>query len=287
MKNILAGSLASAIFLCFAYGAPHAAAQPVDDYNSKNDSILLVDGKKLVGRILADLKNEIVMMLNSQHITIPKKDIERIYNRPDREVAFVKLLPGAGHFPPWWVPAYDLFYSDWVRRFEQVPALAVTEGEFARVPYLSFLANKWFELNVYGDPEKPAGIEVGIYGWRRHSTKYQALAREFLTSYLHSISQIRALDELPATGGRTQLDGLFMEITSPSAPDSYGGWWASIWYPQAIAAARIPLSEFDAKTQKMEEVVNAAFSHTKWDKTDVRRMARKLAAKAKPLVYNP
>lgn len=285
MKNILPVLRLSFVLLVAFTGA--ASAQPVDDYTDRQDTVVLLDGQKLVGRILADLKNEVVMMLGTQHVSVPKSDIERIYNRPDRELAFARLLPEAGHFPPWWVPAYDLFYSDWVRRFEQAPAFVVTEGAFARVPYLSFKANNWFELNVYGDPKKPAGIEVGLYGWRRSSPKYQALAREFLTSYLHSIPEIRALDSLPAKGGALEIDGLAMEITPPGAPDAFGGWWASVWYPKAIKAARVPPDQFDARTSTMNEVVGAALSHTQWDKKDLRRMAHKLAAQAQPLIYNP
>src|SRR4051794_37007832 len=48
----------------------------------------------------------------------------------------------------------------WGADLKQIPATVIEVGELASVPYLSFAGND-IELNVYGDPEKPAGIEVG------------------------------------------------------------------------------------------------------------------------------
>src|SRR4051812_25923776 len=48
----------------------------------------------------------------------------------------------------------------WGADLKQIPATVIEVGELASVPYLSF-AGTDIELNVYGDPAKPAGIEVG------------------------------------------------------------------------------------------------------------------------------
>lgn len=48
----------------------------------------------------------------------------------------------------------------WGSDLKQIPATVIEVGELASVPYLSFVGGD-VELNVYGDPAKPAGIEVG------------------------------------------------------------------------------------------------------------------------------
>lgn len=252
-----------------------------------NDELLLKSGARLFGRILAQTANEVVMMLEDRHVAVPSHEIERIYDRPDAHLAYADLLPGAGYFPPWWVSAYDLFYSDWVKRFSQIPAVLLDSGEFRNVPYLSFRANQFWELNVYGNPDRPAAVEVGIFGRRRSDADTQLLARDYLSSYLNSIKQIRALDQLPASGGKAVVDGLHIEITPPSAPDSFGAWWITAWYPKKLEKARMAPAKVAEITDQYDQLVKDKFSVSGWDKKELQKARRKLAATAEPLVFTP
>jgi hypothetical protein len=261
-----------------------AAAQPWSDTESR-DEVILLNGEKLRGRILVEKRDSVVLLMDNRHVSIDKKEVERIYDRPDRDMAFTDLLPQAGHFPPWWVPAYDLFYSDWVKEFAQVPATVIDEGEFQNVPYLSFRANRNYELNVYGNPERPAGLEIGIYGWRRSDAKTRAKLREFISSYLPGIPEIRALENLPDSGGKVESNGLNIEITPPNAPDAYGAWWVSIWYPKALAQARLSPEALAKRSQTLDQTLAETTSATNWTKRDLQKIERKISADAEPLVY--
>lgn len=274
------------LFLAMAGGswAGLAAAQPWSDSEAR-DEVILLNGETLRGRILVENRDSVVLLMNDRHISIDKKEVERIYDRPDRDMTFTDLLPQAGHFPPWWVPAYDLFYSDWVKEFAQVPATVIDAGDFQNVPYLSFRANRNYELNIYGNPERPAGLEIGIYGWRRSDAKTRTKLREFITSYLHSIAEIRALESLPDSGGKVESNGLSIEITPPSAPDSYGAWWVSIWYPRALAQARLSPEALAERSQSLDQTLAETTSATNWTKKELQKIERKIAADAEPLVY--
>jgi hypothetical protein len=261
-----------------------AAAQPWSDTESR-DEVILLNGEKLRGRILVEKRDSVVLLMDNRHVSIDKKEVERIYDRPDRDMTFTDLLPQAGHFPPWWVPAYDLFYSDWVKEFAQVPATVIDEGEFQNVPYLSFRANRKYELNVYGNPERPAGLEIGIYGWRRSDAKTRAKLREFISSYLPGIPEIRALENLPDSGGKVESNGLNIEITPPNAPDAYGAWWVSIWYPKALAQARLSPEALAKRSQTLDQTLAETTSATNWTKRDLQKIERKISADAEPLVY--
>lgn len=261
-----------------------AAATPWDPAES-NDEVILLNGETLRGRILVETKDSVVLLLNNRHISIPKKEVERIYDRPDRDLTFTDLLPQAGHFAPWWVPAYDLFYSDWVKNFRQIPATVIDSGEFRSVPYLSFRANRNIELNIYGDPNRPAGLEIGVYGLKRSSQKTQELLREFISSYLHGIPEIRALESIPYSGGRAEVNGLRMEVTPPNAPDSYGAWWVSIWYPRALEKARLSPDALSQRSKALDRTLQDATSATNWNKRDLKKVERKIASQAEPLLY--
>ena len=69
-----------------------------------------------------------------------------------------------GKLPSWRVIANDLRTHDTIKSLVEIPATVIDNGEFKNVPYKSFRVNNDVELNIYGDPENPAGIELGIYG---------------------------------------------------------------------------------------------------------------------------
>jgi len=272
----------------FLFLIPLLTAQAIEKEATSsigNDNIILASGKKLAGRILTQSKDAVILMMNNKHISIPKNEISRVYDRPDGDLVYTEILPRPGSFPPWWVPAYDLFYSDTVQHFEQIPAIVIDNGTFQNVPYLSFRANKSIEINVYGNPNHPAGLEIGIYGNRRSNASAQKDAREFMTSYLHGLKEIRALEALPATGGRTEVNGMMIEITPPTAPDAYGGWWVSIWYPKALEKAKVTPEALKKITNTYSEVVKNAVSSTSWDKKELAASQRKLVKSAHPLIY--
>jgi len=271
--------------LCLSFVLQPLAAEAPSKVG--NDELLLKSGVRLFGRILAQTADEVVMMLEDRHVAVPSHEIERIYDRPDEHLAFSELLPGVGHFPPWWVAAYDLFYSDWVQRFRQIPAVLMDSGECRKVPYLSFRANQFWELNIYGNPDRPAAVEVGIFGRRRSNANTQLLARDFISSYLHSINQIRALDQLPASGGKAVVEGLHIEITPPSAPDSLGAWWITVWYPEKLEKARVAAGEVAEITDRYDRLVEDKFSVSGWNKREMRKAQRRLAATAEQLVFSP
>ncbi len=284
MKKIL-GLLSLSLLLLLLL--PDLSASPLSAPASKvgNDVVLLYSGEKIAGRILSQNKKTVIMMADSGHLVIPKHDIQRIYDDSEGHLAFTDLLPKKGSFPPWWVPAYDLFFMDWLKTFEQIPATVIESGELKNVPYLSFRANKDFELNIYGDPEHPAGLEIGVYGRRRSDPETQKMLREFMTSYLHSMKEIRALESLPASGGRVSVDGMTLAILPPDSEDAYGGWWVSLCYPKALAKAKVPDSKLDAVTQTHAEIVQKTASATSWDKKDMEKSQKKLAKKTSRLIY--
>src|SRR5208337_3166164 len=51
----------------------------------------------------------------------------------------------------------------WASGFKQIPATVIDVGVLRSVPYKSHYAGDGYEVNVYGDPNSPAGFEIGIH----------------------------------------------------------------------------------------------------------------------------
>jgi hypothetical protein len=142
----------------------------------------------------------------------------------------------------------------WGADLKQIPATVIEVGELASVPYLSFAGNE-VELNVYGDPEKPAGIEVGT---KSDSPETRAAVKAFIASLLNDADK-KPLDTMPE-GQEVTADGMTLEITPPTAADGFGAWWVTASHPEAIKNAKASVGEMNEMAISADEDFSAALA---------------------------
>lgn len=124
----------------------------------------------------------------------------------------------------------------WGAQLKQIPASVVEVGELKDVPYVSFAGGE-VELNVYGDPDKPAGIEVGT---KSESPELRAALKTFIANLLQEKDRAPLLG---LTEGVVMNDGLELEVTPPTAEDGFGAWWVDAAHPAGLEAARASVGE--------------------------------------------
>ena len=142
----------------------------------------------------------------------------------------------------------------WGGTMMQVPAVVVGLGSLKNVPYVSLRAGN-FEFNVYGDPEAPAGLEIGMYGIVNHQVA-RKLCRTAIARVLRDGADRAFLETLSLDGAKGQRDGLTFEVTPATAPDAFGGWWITVTDDVKLAEqraadadlARISIPRADIKT---------------------------------------
>jgi len=122
------------------------------------------------------------------------------------------------------------------KKLEQIPATVVDKGPLRQVPYLSYSGGD-VEVNVYGDPDMPACVEIGTFG----DTNRRAACREVMVSLLPDAEDRRTLNTL--TAGKQTRAGLTFEITPETAPDAYGRWWVSVYDLKALDGSRASETE--------------------------------------------
>lgn len=127
----------------------------------------------------------------------------------------------------------------WGADLKQIPATVIEVGDLASVPYISFVGGD-VELNVYGDPDRPAGIEVGT---KSESPEVREALRAFIGGLLPERDR-QPLSTLP-DGQEVANDGLALEITPPGAPDGFGAWWVTAFHPVGIQAAKASVGELN------------------------------------------
>jgi hypothetical protein len=129
-------------------------------------------------------------------------------------------------------------------------------GDFKNVPYRSFRVNDDIELNIYGDPENPAGVELGIYGHRSSNKRLRKVLRGYLAGFLTTREEIAALYSLGLEKGITQVGNITMEITPKDAPDAYGAWWVSLYNRKALDSVRLSNAEYAKLVRPVNEVID-------------------------------
>jgi hypothetical protein len=107
----------------------------------------------------------------------------------------------------------------------QIPATVIDVGILRYVPYLSYRVGEDRELNIYGDPEQPACIQLGLYRSLLNSPEEIKRCSQLLQKLFPDLD----LTTVKFTGGKSLKGEWVIEITLPDAPDAYGGWWISVY----------------------------------------------------------
>jgi hypothetical protein len=122
----------------------------------------------------------------------------------------------------------------------QIPATVIDDGMLKGVPYVSYRVGPDCELNIYGDPEKPGCLEVGLYNGLISSAE----AKQRCINFLNTLMRDMPLGMLRITGGKVLKSGVVGEVTLPDAPDAYGGWWVTVYNQTQLRALNGTTSSF-------------------------------------------
>lgn len=141
----------------------------------------------------------------------------------------------------------QLAKEPWSKGLRQAPATVVSVGVLRNVPYRSF---RWGdrEVNVYGDPQSPSCIEIGLYDKSLDSPSAKEQCRGFVRSLVPDAADKGVVDRLKPDEDLQQRVGWTFEVTPPTAADAYGGWWISVYSEDALNRVR-------ASDEEMKELV--------------------------------
>lgn len=142
--------------------------------------------------------------------------------------------------------------ESWGAELRQIPAVVIEVGDLQAVPYISF-GTEQVELNVYGDPAAPAGIELGT-----KSAELRPQVRAFIAKLL-SEADAKPLADLP-DGKEVETDGMALEITPPEAADGFGAWWVTAFQPSIVKTAQASVREMGELAMVPNDEFNAALA---------------------------
>jgi hypothetical protein len=212
------------------------------------DIILLKNGGKLEGVIIHDKGDEVVVRLKYATVELDRSEIASIEKKAGPATA-----AAAARLPRWDRIIEVGGTKTWEGKFQQVPALVVEEGPLKNVPYMSFRSGN-YEFNLYGDPDAPAGIELGVYKGLLKDDAAKKKCIETIAELMGNPKDAEVLKSIGLTQTKKEREGFVFEITPETAPDAFEGWWVSVYDSAAIEKARASQEELDKITATREEM---------------------------------
>ena len=237
------------------------------------DVVILKYGNIAAGKILQDDSEGVQIQTSAGAVHYPASMVEFV-RKDDPQTSTNRI-------PSWVNIISQLTTNEWAHEFKQIPATVIDDGILKNVPYISFRCNSGgYEINIYGDPEKPACVEIGAITYLVKNSGAKSNCVDFICSILSNEDDkklVRGLKWNPKDVQKT--NSWTFEVTLPDETDSYGGWWISAYNEDELQNARASGDELLSITQPKTKpaiksaVVTPAASYN-WSSQDISTYSR-------------
>ncbi|MES3030965.1 MAG: hypothetical protein V4697_00970 [Patescibacteria group bacterium] len=236
------------------------------------DIVDFSDGGTTTGTVLRTNGNDVLILLETDTLLCARSNIQSITFAP------VESSPTSrtARLPNFKTILLALNKQTWAANLKQVPATVIDAGPMKNVPYVSYRCANDYEINIYGDLSQPSAIEAGVYG----KLAKDELAKNRCENFLHGLL-LDSADKSALRGLDWQADvkvwkDFTFEVTPPTAPDAYGGWWMSIYSTAQLDTSRASDAELKQITTS-QAAERESGDLSSWSSTEL-----SLARKARP-----
>src|SRR5690242_7983255 len=176
------------------------------------DLIVLNSGKVITGNILQQDGAGVLVQMEYGTFRYPSSFVKDVQKAP---VEASKTNSSSQRIPGWAVVISALATNSWAHELQQIPATVIDNGVLANVPYISFHCNTGgYEINIYGDLDKPAGVEIGAINYLAKSDEAKTNCVNFIASILPDQRDKQIVTALNVrTKDIQKRDDLIFEIT--------------------------------------------------------------------------
>src|ERR1700722_1253530 len=159
----------------------------------KADVIILESGKVITGNVLQQDSGGALVQMDYGTFRYPLSWIKDVR----KENALIAESFGTNRIPNWAKIISSLATNEWAHELKQIPATVIDNGVLKDVPYISFHCNsEGYEINIYGDLDKPAGVEIGAIDYLVKSDDAKKNCLNFIRSVLTSDNDKKIIREL-------------------------------------------------------------------------------------------
>ncbi len=214
------------------------------------DTITLTSGNSIECQVLQESAQRVTFRKGASTFTVPRSEVASIRKDVRPATRSAATLPSLEGLPTADQLLQAVAKQPWAADLEQIPATVIDKGILRNVPYTSHRAGD-YEVNVYGNPDAPAGIEVGVYRRLLDDPAAKEACVRFVASALGG-QRAAAVLRLKRDKDSIVVGSYAIEVTPPTDEDAYGGWWITVYSEKALEASRASAEEMKAITRSRQ-----------------------------------
>jgi hypothetical protein len=228
------------------------------------DTIVTASNRIMTGTVIQTNGEDVLILTRFAAFNFSAANIKEIKTEPVDAIE----SSSTNKLPDFQKAIVFLSKQPWAKNLTPIPATVITKGILRNVPYTSFRCANDYEVNIYGDLENPAGIEIGIYRKLLNDSSAKSNCLKFITDLLAQSEDKEIVQGLNLNKDLKTLNELTFEITPPTDEDAYDGWWISVYSEKQLNAARasdeemglISMTQADAAKDARESTNSASWS---------------------------
>ncbi len=221
------------------------------------DEIILKNGRHYSGQIISDTRESLVIAIDGGTVEFPRSAVASPpYFGAEDETAQAPETPPEAQtphpIPSISVALRELRRFDWAADVRQAPALVTDRGRWRYLPCVSFWAGGFARLNFYGDPDRPAAVEVSLLDPPEDAWDRKRELLEFILGVAPALALDDRFDQLDVHGDSFAVGDLWLAVTAPDSPESPGRWAVLLLHEVSIPASRASLEELQAISEPLK-----------------------------------
>ncbi len=161
------------------------------------DTVVMNSGNEIECIVIQENSDSIVIRKGYGTMIVPRNAIARISKLPVISAA-PATRPATARMPGWETVVAKTVARTWAKNLQPIPATVVDKGVMKHVPYQSYRCADDYEINIYGDPDAPAAVEIGVYRGLLKDAKAKDNCIELMAALLTEVPDgqiVRALDK--------------------------------------------------------------------------------------------
>lgn len=198
------------------------------------DTLVMLNNSTVSGTVIQTNGDDMLLLMDYAAFNFSRANIKKIKTEPTKavELSSTNRLSDFKHL------VLFLSQQTWATNLSPIPATVIDKGILRNVPYSSFRCGQDYEVNVYGDLDHPAGIEIGVYRKLLEDGSAKSNCVKFISNLLSQSADKEIVQGLGLKKDLKTRDELTFEVTPPTDEDAYNGWWVSIYSEQKLNLAR-------------------------------------------------
>jgi hypothetical protein len=199
---------------------------------ARGDTVTFPSGGQMKGVVLSQNDDQVVLRIRHGLMTLNPTQIASITKEDT-------LAQASSRLAPWDACFMALRTRKWGPELRPTVALVIDSGPFKNVPYERDMAGAR-EFSIYGDPDSPAGFEVGLTKSLCTAQDARKEASEVLASFLSDPKDREVLASLKlGETGKAERGDLIFEVEQGQNAEGVATWWLSVYNVRALEAARV------------------------------------------------